>query len=132
MLERWSVRLAAANAAPEDLEYLRSMLIEMDDPTLARSRFNDLDTAFHVAVAKAGGNQLVADLTGAVRESLRYPLLNAFEQTDEWETLVVGLRAEHHAIYDCVAAGDGPRAADVVEAHVRNFFGRLQALLPPR
>jgi GntR family transcriptional repressor for pyruvate dehydrogenase complex len=132
MLERWSVRLASAGASAEDLATMADLLVEMDDPTVDRARFNDLDTAFHVAVAEAGGNRLVADLTSAVREALRYPLLVAFEDIVEWEVVVKGLRAEHHAIYAHIAAGEGAGAADAVEVHIRNFFGQMQALLPPR
>lgn len=132
MLERWSVRLAAESATPQALATLRELLDEMDTPGLDRARFNDLDTAFHVAVAEAGGNRLVADLTAGVREALRYTLLSAFEEVADWESLVAGLRAEHRALYERIEARDGAAAADVVERHVRNFFGRLQALLPPR
>lgn len=132
MLERWSVRLAATAATGADLRHLKSLLDEMDDIHVDRARFNDLDTAFHIAVAKAGGNRLVADLTGAVRESLKYSLLAAFEESTEWGSLAAGLRAEHHRLYERIAAGDGQGAADVVEAHIRNFFGRMQALMPPR
>jgi GntR family transcriptional repressor for pyruvate dehydrogenase complex len=132
MLERWSVRLAAANASASDLAGLRTLLSEMDDEGISRGRFNDLDTAFHVAIADASGNRLVADLTGAMREAVRHSLLAAFSETAEWEKLAEGFRAEHHAIYECIASSDGPRAADTVEAHIRGFFGRLQVLLPPR
>jgi GntR family transcriptional regulator, transcriptional repressor for pyruvate dehydrogenase complex len=132
MLERWSVRLAAAGATPSQLEHLQDLLDRMDDPAIDRGRFNDLDTEFHVTVAQASGNRLVADLTGAVRESLRYSLLAAFEAADEWETVAQGLRQEHRLLYQQISAGDGRAAADTVETHVRNFFGRMTALLPPR
>jgi GntR family transcriptional repressor for pyruvate dehydrogenase complex len=132
MLERWSVRLAAESATPDQLGHLRELLEAMDVPGLDRARFNDLDTAFHVSVAEAGGNRLVADLTGAVRESLRYALLAAFEEVAEWESVAGGLRAEHHELFERIAARDAAGAGDAVERHVRNFFGRMSALLPPR
>jgi GntR family transcriptional regulator, transcriptional repressor for pyruvate dehydrogenase complex len=125
MLERWSVRLAAESAGPAELATLRELLAEMDDPSTPRSRFNDLDTRFHVAVAEAGGNRLVADLTAAVRESLRFPLLAAFEELTDWPAVAAGLRAEHHRLYDQIAAGDGAAAAGTVEAHLRDSFARL-------
>ena len=132
MLERWSVSLAAANATPADLELLRALLDRMDDTTLSRETFNDLDTAFHVAMAEASGSRLAADLTSAVRGALRYALLGAFEEITDWEATAAGLRAEHHAIHDRIADGDGTGAADVVEQHVRGFFGRLSSLVPER
>jgi len=132
MLERWSVRLAAANASAPDLAALRKLLAEMDDEGISRATFNDLDTAFHVAIADASGNRMVADLTGAMREAVRHSLLAAFSETAEWEKLADGFRAEHRAIYECIASGDGSRASDTVEAHIRDFLGRMHVLLPPR
>ncbi len=132
MLERWSVRLAAKAATADDLKRLRELLASMDKVDVARSSFNDLDTAFHVAVAEAGGNRLVADLTSAVRESLRFTLLRAFEESADWAETAQGLRQEHHALYQRIADHDGDGAANLVEQHVRGFFGRMQALLPPR
>jgi GntR family transcriptional regulator, transcriptional repressor for pyruvate dehydrogenase complex len=132
MLERWSVKLAAANASPVDLERLGGLLAAMEDPEVERADFNDYDTAFHVAVAEAGGSRLVTDLTSAVRGSLRYSLQAAFEKSPDWASVVEGLRAEHRAIYDRIASGDGTGAADLIETHVRGFFGRLAALVPAR
>jgi GntR family transcriptional repressor for pyruvate dehydrogenase complex len=132
MLERWSVKLAAANASAAELTRLCDLLAAMEDPAVQLAAFNDYDTAFHVAVAEAGGSRLVADLTSAVRGSLRYSLLAAFEESLDWTTVVEGLRVEHRAIYDRIAAGDAIGAADLVEAHVRGFFGRLAALVPAR
>ena len=132
MFERWSVRLAATNASASDLIALRKLLAAMDDEGISRATFNDLDTAFHVAIANASGNRLVADLTGSLREALRHSLLAAFSETGEWEKLADGFRTEHRAIYECIASGDGPKASEAVEAHIRGFFGRLQVLLPPR
>jgi len=132
MLERWSVRLAAKNASDADLAGLRTLLDEMDAEGISRATFNDLDTAFHVAIAEASGNRLVADLTGAMREAVRHSLLAAFSDTAEWESLANRFRAEHRAIYESIAQGDGPQASDTVEAHIRNFLGRMPVLLPPR
>jgi GntR family transcriptional repressor for pyruvate dehydrogenase complex len=132
MLERWSVKLAATNATVADLEGMRALLTAMEDPAVLRATFNDLDTAFHVAVAEAGGSRLVADLTSAVRGSLRYSLLSAFEGSPDWGSVVDELRTEHRTIYDRIAAGDGLGAADLIETHVRGFFGRLDALVPSR
>jgi DNA-binding FadR family transcriptional regulator len=67
-----------------------------------------------------------------MREAVRHSLLAAFSETAEWETLANRFRTEHRAIYECIASGDGPKAGDTVEAHIRGFFGRMLVLLPPR
>ncbi|MGP4003434.1 FadR/GntR family transcriptional regulator [Streptomyces sp. 8N706] len=120
-LERSSARLAAERAGDEDRARMRDPLSRMDDADLPLEAFNDYDTAFHVAIAEAGGNRLMADMTIAVRSAVRQTLLAAFHEFEDWNTVADRLRAEHHAIYDAIAAGDAERAGDLVEAHIRRF-----------
>ncbi|NJP53074.1 FadR family transcriptional regulator [Streptomyces sp. SBST2-5] len=121
-LERASARLAAGLVAGAGLDSIREPLVRMDDPALPREQFNDFDTAFHVAIAEAGGNRLMADMTVAVRNAVRHTLLTVFNGLgDEWERVAARLRGEHHAIYEAIAAGDADAAGDLVEAHVRGF-----------
>lgn len=120
-LERSSARLAAERATDEDLASLREPLARMDDATLTLEAFNDHDTRFHVAIAEAGGNRLMADMTIAVRNAVRRTLLTAFHELADWSTVAERLRAEHHALYEAIAAGDADRAGDLVEAHIRGF-----------
>jgi GntR family transcriptional repressor for pyruvate dehydrogenase complex len=129
ILERASARLAAASASAEDLERIRAPLEQMDDPPLPREAFNDLDTDFHVAIAQAGGNRLVADLTGAMRNSLRHPLLEVFNRIDDWPPAAAMLQHGHHAIYDAIAARDPESAEKRTESHIRGFHDIAQDLL---
>jgi GntR family transcriptional repressor for pyruvate dehydrogenase complex len=86
---------------------------------------------FHVALAKAGGNGLMADVTRAIRESMRLPILaslSAMPETGDrdWPSVRDGLRADHHAIFTAVEDGRAEDAADRLEAHIRGF-GALMA-----
>lgn len=120
-LERASARLAAQLNTEDRLDRIRDPLLRMDEAGLPREHFNDCDTDFHVAIAEAGGNRLMADMTVAVRNAVRHTLLTVFNKIDDWESVASRLRAEHHAIYDAIAAGDTEAAGDLVEAHVRGF-----------
>lgn len=126
MFERTSALGAAKAITPAFLEAIAAPLAAMDDPDIDRARFNELDTEFHVAIAEAGGNRFVADLTVAVRESIRTDILGALEETTDWSDIRDGLRADHHAIYQALAAADGPRAADLLEAHINGFYTRMR------
>lgn len=127
MLERESAYRAATRAGPEHSAELRRLVVDMDVAD-DRTAFNELDTRFHVAIAEAAGNRLVADMTTAIRESLRGPLLTAFEALgDEWPEVVAGLRADHHAILAAVENGDGTRAGQRMEQHIRDFHQRVSA-----
>ncbi|PLW73017.1 FCD domain-containing protein [Streptomyces sp. SCUT-3] len=120
-LERASARLAAERAGEEDLARMREHLEKMDAAGLTRESFNDHDTDFHVALAEAGGNRFMADMTIAVRNAVRHTLLGAFHRLPEWEPVASRLRSEHHAIYEAVAAGDADLAGHLAESHVRDF-----------
>ena len=126
MFERTSALGAAKAITPAFLEAIAAPLAAMDDPDIDRARFNELDTEFHVAIAEAGGNRFVADLTVAVRESIRTDILGALEEATDWSAIRDGLRADHHAIYQALAAADGPRAADLLEAHINGFYTRMR------
>jgi GntR family transcriptional repressor for pyruvate dehydrogenase complex len=125
-LERFSVVLACRNARPQNLARMRADLLAMDDPDVDRETFNQLDTDFHVALADAGGNRLMSDVTRAIRESVRAPILASMSGMPEvgehgWQRVRDGLRADHHAIFSAVEAGEADKAADRLEAHIRGF-----------
>ncbi|TDD52442.1 FadR/GntR family transcriptional regulator [Saccharopolyspora elongata] len=123
MLERESARNAAQRATVPELKELRELLDEMDDPDCDRERFNDLDTEFHVGIAEAGGNRLVADMTIAIRESMRRPLLAAFDELgDKWYPIADRLRHDHRLIHQALESGDAAAAEDHVERHIRGFY----------
>jgi DNA-binding FadR family transcriptional regulator len=126
MLERFSALGAAKAITPEFLARIEAPLLAMDDVDIDRARFNELDTEFHVAIAEAGGNQFVADLTVAVRESIRSDILGTLENSGDWTEIRDGLRADHHAIYRALADADGPRAADRLEKHIEGFYARMR------
>lgn len=122
-LERESTRLAARHATAEDQHTLAAHLEAMDDPGLEADGFNDHDTAFHVAIAHATGNPLVAELTIALREAMRPRLLAALRSATDLATVTARLRVDHHGIYDAIRTGRAEAAADLVEAHIVQFYG---------
>ena len=125
-LERSSVVLACRNATPKNLERMRAALLAMDEQEVDRETFNQFDTEFHVALADAGGNRLMSDVTRAIRESVRMPILAGWSAMPEsgkrgWPRVRDVLRADHHAVFTAVEAGQAEQAADRLEAHIRGF-----------
>lgn len=130
MLERASARNAADRASEDELADMRALLDEMDDPDCDRERFNELDTEFHVAIAEAGGNRLIADMTIAIRDSMRRPLLTAFHQLgDTWSEIAEGLRADHHAIHQALRERDADLAEERTESHIRGFYEKIPGVV---
>jgi GntR family transcriptional repressor for pyruvate dehydrogenase complex len=127
-LERESARLAATHARDADWHQLRVHLDAMADPACSVPDFNIQDAAFHVAIARASGNPLVAELTTALRNAMRLTLLGRLRNAPDFDATRRRLCAEHEGIHDALRAGDGARAADLVDVHIRDFYAEgLQA-----
>jgi len=124
VLERASVALACVNARPQHLARMKVAVQGMDAREVDRETFNQLDMDFHVALAEAGGNRLMSDVTRAIRESVRLPMLAGLTAMPDagdlgWQHVLDDLRADHHAILSAVEAGQAELAADRLEAHIR-------------
>lgn len=124
-LERESARLAAGHARDGDHARMRRHLAAMDDPKVTAEVFNDEDTAFHVAIARASGNPLVAAMTTALRNAMRTTLLDKLRTAPDFAAVAARLCREHHGIHEALLDGDGPRAADLVEEHIARFYAEV-------
>ncbi|MEU5218145.1 FCD domain-containing protein [Streptomyces sp. NPDC020807] len=125
LLERSSVEAAARSASAQDLDAAEALLAGMAEAGADPARFNELDTRFHVLIARGSGNALVSTLTAAVRESVRTLILRAEEGAEDWPTTAARLNAEHAELLRLIRAGEGARAAELVERHIREFHGTL-------
>lgn len=125
ILEAESARLAATVRDEDALDGMRAALAEMERGGTGREEFNDADTRFHIALAHGSGNRLFADMTQAIRESLRLPILRGFHDHDDWESIVDMLRDQHRGILEAVEAGDADLAADRTSAHISAAYSAL-------
>ncbi|MET9677804.1 FCD domain-containing protein [Streptomyces sp. NPDC006482] len=125
VLERSSFEAAARSASEEVLAEAQTLLGRMREAEADVPLFNELDTAFHVLIARASGNRLISTLTSAVRESVRTLILQAEEGAEDWAATAAGLNAEHEELLRLLAAGEGAAAADLVERHIRGFHGAV-------
>lgn len=131
ILEVESARMAAEHRDPEMLELMEQELAAMDvgeeadgadGAELSREDFGDADTRFHVALAHGGGNRLFADMTQAIRESLRAPLLEGYRAREDWITMQATLQYQHRALLDAVTRGDADLAAELAAEHIRTSY----------
>jgi DNA-binding FadR family transcriptional regulator len=121
-LERQSAVGAANRRAASDIARLRE-LIELQRASRESSiEFNELDTEFHVTIARASGNRLSVTLMQALREAVKAEMVRAFAAMDDWRTVADQLIGEHASIVDAIAAGRAARAANLVEVHIRTFY----------
>lgn len=127
-LERSSAAVAARQI---DLAKLRELTMTATAMRQENSieEFNRLDTVFHVQLARAVRNDLIADLTVAIREAVREPILIASEQMDDWATFRLSLIVEHELVLEAIAAADAEEAAARMESHIRNAYRQLAEAL---
>ncbi len=123
-LERSSAVIASRQANAKTLRDLTATVVAMREATTI-DEFNVLDTEFHVLLARAGRNDLVADLTVAIRQAVREPIRTASVQMDDWPTFRLTLIAEHERILAAIAGGDAEAAAAAMEAHIRRAYSAL-------
>ncbi len=125
ILEVESARLAAAEQDGDAVAGMRDAVADMSRPGVTRDEFNDADTRFHIALAHGSGNRLFADMTQAIRESLKLPILRGLRGHDDWESVADVLRGQHAAILAAVEDGDADRAAAVTAEHISTAYHAL-------
>ncbi|ANY16528.1 FadR/GntR family transcriptional regulator [Bordetella pseudohinzii] len=123
-LEVPSARAAAERRSQADLGTLAEIINAMETEEEAYKR-NQLDVAFHVAIAHATGNPLFVKLIEELRTVL--------EEHSRAAATVPGRRSaavqEHRAVYEAILQRDGEAAARAMAAHV-NAADNSFSLLP--
>jgi DNA-binding GntR family transcriptional regulator len=126
-LESMAARLAADHrGGPASTELIR--LVQRGNRAVAagnHAALPDLTNQFHDLVARASGNDDLADLLGQVREKVAWMFSVDLHGRSE------GSWADHAAILQAVLDGDSEAAASRMDIHVRKdeqlFAERLQA-----
>jgi DNA-binding GntR family transcriptional regulator len=115
VLEPGIARLAAQRRTDDDLAAMRAT-IEAEEAAETSDDVHDASRAFHVAVAAATGNQAFTKLLDSLWiADIGRRLLAQRRRVGDWQHHDVD---EHRAIVEAIAAGDGDRAAALMQAHV--------------
>jgi GntR family transcriptional repressor for pyruvate dehydrogenase complex len=121
-LERHAAAGAATNRTDDDVVRLRELVESMQPSRVSSTEFNELDTEFHVSIARSSGNRLTATLMQALRDAIKAEMVRAFTAIEDWRSAGDRLVAEHSGIVDEIEARRPAEAADLVEAHIRSFY----------
>ena len=124
-VEATAARLAAQNAAVEDVERLSGLLSEMEAaiPPYVRGekQLSDmlaLDDLFHLQCAAASHNQFYIQFVNIVHTAgTDLGLYEAVYGTDREKYYESA--ADHRKVLDAIAAGDGFTAEEAMTAHIR-------------
>ena len=108
-------RQAARHASPAEVEALRALLAEYH-PGMAIGEMQQVARRFHLAIARLGRNKRLVALSETLFDELERLLRFAIDFT-----VKVGEHsAEHGALIDAIAAGDGALAAQIEAEHIRH------------
>lgn len=117
-LEGLAARLAAKHATTEEVRVLADMVAEdrahLGDPA-ALSRAN---RRFHKQIHLASHNRYLVQQLGLVHRSMALLATTSLAAEGRGETAL----AEHAAIVDAIAAGNGDAAQEALRAHISKAF----------
>lgn len=122
-LEIETARLAADRATEDDLSQLRALLAQRTDATARHddADFLRADLAFHEAVARASGNELLLELYLGVDRAATYARERRPEAADPEPHALVwatdDVHRDHELLLDAIAARD-PEAAGNAARHL--------------
>jgi GntR family transcriptional regulator, transcriptional repressor for pyruvate dehydrogenase complex len=112
----------AARAGAVDLAEAVLLLDAMDDPQLAAGEYLALDAQFHLALADASDNQVVAAMMSGLRDSIESYVLEGAAGLPQWADTADRLRAEHRGIVQAIAAGDPAEASTRIHDHISGYY----------
>ncbi|WP_085368650.1 FadR/GntR family transcriptional regulator [Leifsonia sp. NCR5] len=112
------------------LDDAEQLLDAMDDPTLTPEEFLALDAQFHLALADASGNSVVAAMMAGLRTSIESYVVSGLGRIQDWEAMAARLRGEHRAIVDAITSGDRAGAQSRIHDHISGYYRDASPVLP--
>jgi len=99
---------------------IRGMAAATTEPDYMRH-----DTDFHIAMARATGNTVLAQAIEEIRMKLN-DAMTLLPESDTWHRRI---SREHEALLEAIERGDGESAEGLMEQHVANSEQSLRAVL---
>jgi GntR family transcriptional regulator, transcriptional repressor for pyruvate dehydrogenase complex len=126
VLEMYGARLASKEPDEAQMAALDAILEQMRGADTTEE-FHRLDTEFHVTIAHASGNEVLPVIMESLRGAIQRHMLDGFDQHDDWRALSKSLLQQHQQILDAIKAGEGDRAATLLQEHIEHFYSKAMA-----
>ncbi|HBT46687.1 MAG TPA: GntR family transcriptional regulator [Peptococcaceae bacterium] len=124
VLESETAALAARRSSGEDIEKLGEIIKDMERQLEERGRLEEeTDVRFHLAIAEAAHNSVLARLMYTVSETMRQVLRDSRRRLYEAPGNSEKLLEHHRLIYQAIASRDGRAARRAMTRHL-NFVIR--------
>ncbi|MEO7122789.1 MAG: FCD domain-containing protein [Lacisediminihabitans sp.] len=122
LLETAVVRDLAERSDAIDLADAAKLLDAMEAPQLTPEEFLALDAQFHLSLAEASENQVVATMMTGLRSSIEGYVLEGAAGLPDWDATADRLRAEHRTILMAIIAGDRDAATLHTNNHISGYY----------
>jgi DNA-binding FadR family transcriptional regulator len=102
----------------------RELLDAMEHPAdgpLEREEFLTLDQSFHLALAAASGNAVIAAMLSGLRDSIESYIRVGAAALPDWAATASRLTLEHRAIVAAIDAGDAEGARTRIRNHIETY-----------
>ena len=128
LLETEAIRLCALNRTEEDMSALNDALADFEAHVDTDLR-DEKDLAFHIAIAKASHNPVIASLLLVITPQVLeyYRRLKACTVTGEQVTI------EHRAMLECIVKKESDKAQECIKEHflaISEFAGKHSGSIP--
>jgi len=120
---------SGAAATGPDLSAATELLDAMERPAggpLTRDEFLTLDQAFHLALAVASGNEVIASMMAGLRDSIESYVRVGASFLPSWSDTSARLEHEHRALVAAIEAGDASLARDRIRAHIETYHAETK------
>lgn len=111
-----------AEASQPDLAASVTLLDVMESRDLPEAEFLALDAQFHLSLAEASGNQVIAATMAGLRSSIEGYVRQGAATLPSWPETSARLMREHRNILAAIESGDAASARTVVHAHIADYY----------
>jgi DNA-binding FadR family transcriptional regulator len=125
VLEPWAARAASERATQDALGRMASILTTMGT-NVGPEQFHQLDSSFHLEIARAGQNDLMVLVLEGARTSIERIMLDALSRVDNWPATRARIVGEHSEILAAIGGRKADEAADLMERHIRSFYEEVE------
>ncbi len=130
VIETWAAATLASLGPAEALAELDAIVSRMEEEDPDPVAFHELDTAFHLAMVRACGNELATLVIDGSRTAIQRTMLEVLLDMHDWPRSRDRLVAEHRAIQGLIAAGEGEQASQLVQRHITAVYDDFLARHP--
>lgn len=122
VIESWTASSAAKRASEKALNRMDDLIELMRHTSLSYAAFHDYDAAWHLEIARATDNDLIALTLEGARTTIERVMVGAVAGMVDWDTMRLRLTLEHEAIVDALRKRDSGLASELMTAHIRDFY----------